>query len=136
MSLINTQLIKIIRPQVCISTYLDRTFYHPQIIYNKKQNMIIKYINMDDKTINKLTEITNRFDRKFLQMHFDISKCNTYYFNDDIIAYQLRGNYLFSSIEIFTNKLVPLHTLSNISNTNKTNIKFDINKFIPTLSLI
>ncbi len=127
MPLINTRLVRIIRTQIGINTYLNRTFYHPQIIFNKKHGEIVKYINMDDKTINKLTQLTNQFDRKFLQLHFVIPSSDTYYFdNNEIIAYQFKNNYLLSSINILSN---------GFNGSNKTNTKFDINKFIPTLSL-
>jgi hypothetical protein len=144
MPLINTHLVKITRPQISISTYLNRTFYHPQIIFNKKYGKIVKYIGMSEKTICDINKLTNQFDRKFLQLYFDIPNSDTYYFdNNEIIAYQFRNNYLLSSINITLSNNhipvpVPIHTLSSIENTNKSNINnsmFDINKFIPTLGV-
>lgn len=122
---INT--IKILRSHSCITSYANYTFYHPLIVFNSQQNLIVDYVNMDKKTINEIIELNNSFDRKFLKKIFDVPNNDIYKFNDNIIGYQFREDYLSSSIKI-NNQLIPYHNLSNESEeSDKTYYNFPFN---------
>lgn len=118
--------IKILRPQVCVTLYSKYVFHHPLIIFNQQNNVITDYINMEKETINDIIKLNNSFNRKFLQLKINVPEDDIYKLDNNLIGYQFRREYLFSSIKL-DNNLKPYHNLSNKENTNNESV-FTYNK--------
>lgn len=119
MILYTSKVIKLIRPLNCVYVYknqnIEKTIYHPSIIIDTTKKMVVKHINMENKNIQEINYEINKIPNKYLPLIINIKNDDIILLNNNMMCYQFRNQYLFSTISCNLNNMA-CHMISNIEN--------------------
>ena len=133
MILHTNKVIKLIRPLNCVHIYknqnIETAIYHPSIIIDTTKKNVVNYINMENKNIQEINNEINKIPNKYLPLIINIKNDDIILLNNNMMCYQFRNQYLFSTINCDLNNMV-YHMMSNIKNNynevknNNLNLSF------------